>query len=139
MIMQDKQRTGLVSVTIWGALILLCGSTGVNAAEDYSTWPQFTTITLNTTPSGANVANNVLSFPLMIRLYTQNFPDFSTSGYSPTIRFAKLDGTHLPYQIERWDDTKDSAEIWVLLDTIKGNSNSQQIKMYWGKTGAADS
>jgi len=54
------------------------------------------------------------------------------------IRFASSTGTHLPYQIERFDQAGQLAEIWVKAD-VNANDATQFITMYWGKAGAADS
>ena len=32
-----------------------------------------------------------------------------------------------------------AAEVWIKVDTIRGNDNSQYIALYWGNPGAADS
>ena len=48
----------------------------------------------------------------------------------------------MPYEIERWvdnDGNNDTAEIWVLVDTVYGNNSTQSFIMYWGKAGAVDS
>jgi PKD repeat protein len=112
-------------------------------ADDYSTWTYSAAITLNTTASGANVANNVTNFPVLIRLNPGNFSGFAnTLAGGADIRFAKKDGTHLAYQIERWVDgasNNDTAEIWVKLDTVYGNNSTQSIKLFWGKSSAGDS
>ncbi|MBN1576712.1 MAG: DUF2341 domain-containing protein, partial [Chitinispirillaceae bacterium] len=112
-------------------------------ADDYATWSYSKTITLNTTSTGADVGNNVLQFPVLIRLNPGNFSSFSqTLAGGADIRFAKTDGTHLQYHIERWVDDgggNDTAEIWVLLDTVYGDDATQSFVMYWGKAGAGDS
>jgi hypothetical protein len=107
--------------------------------EDYHGWRYNQRLYLNTSMSGANVAGTVRKFPVLIRLNPGSFKRFSqTQTGGVDIRFAKADGTHLPYEIERWVDgagNNDTAEIWVCLDTIYGNSTTQYIAMYWGKTG----
>ena len=68
--------------------------------------------------------------------------DTQVKAQGADIRFAKMDGTHLAYQIERWVDgvnDKDTADIWVKIDTVFGNSDAQFINMYWGKSDAVDS
>jgi hypothetical protein len=48
----------------------------------------------------------------------------------------------LSYQIVRWVNGAsyhDTAEIWVKVDTVFGNSNDHYIKMYWGNSLASDS
>ncbi|HUI93899.1 MAG TPA: DUF2341 domain-containing protein, partial [Chitinivibrionales bacterium] len=109
-------------------------------AEDYSQWAHACTITLNTSASGANVTTAQAGFPVLIRLTNAitafTFGDAMSGGQD--LRFAKSDGTHLPYQIERFDQGNQLAEIWVKVD-VNGNDNTQFITMYWGKAGSADS
>ncbi len=113
----------------------------VEGQENYNNWNYSKRFYLNTTPSGADVENDVYNFPLLIRLDTTNF-DFSeplATGFD--IRFAKSDITqHLSFERERWSITaSDSvAEFWVRVDTVQGNNNSQYIQMFWGKAGASD-
>jgi PKD repeat protein len=116
----------------------LSGASGV-FADDYSQWPNSALITLNT--SGITTAN-VTNFPVLVRLNPGNFAGFAnTLAGGADIRFAKTNGTHLAYQIERWvsgANNVDTAEIWVRLDTVYGNT-TQTIRMLWGKAGAIDS
>jgi hypothetical protein len=76
-----------------------------------------------------------MDFPLLVRLDSSNFDFSRAQGNGADIRFSKSDGNHLPYEIERWDP---SAEIWVLMDTVRGDDSTQYIKMHWGNAGAAD-
>jgi PKD repeat protein len=112
-------------------------------ADDYTQWSFSSVIVLNTTVTGANVANNVTGFPVLIRLTPANFTGFAnTLAGGADIRFAKTNGVHLSYQIERWVDganNNDTAVIWVRVDTVYGNNSTQSIRMYWGRSGAADS
>ncbi|MBF0432870.1 MAG: DUF2341 domain-containing protein, partial [Fibrobacteria bacterium] len=107
--------------------------------ENYGDWTYNANMYLNTTSSGADVADNVLNFPVLVRLTGSNFTFDNALTNGEDIRFAKSDGTHLFYEIERWNSTVDSAEIWVLIDTVYGNNAAQYFKMYWGKAGSADS
>ncbi len=114
------------------------------SAEDYANeWGYSQSILLNTTASGANVTGNVMNFPVLLRLNPGNFDGFANiQPNGVDIRFAKIDGTKLKYEIERWkdyDNDADTAEIWVKLDTVYGNNKTQSFKMYWGKPEAADS
>ncbi|MBN1576993.1 MAG: DUF2341 domain-containing protein [Chitinispirillaceae bacterium] len=112
-------------------------------ADDYDDWSYSQKILLNTSSTGSSINRNVLKFPVLLRLNPGNFSFFSqTLDDGEDIRFAKTDGTHIPYQIERWKDgtgDSDTAEIWVRIDTIRGNNYTQSIVMYWGKANAADS
>jgi hypothetical protein len=110
----------------------------VFAADDnYADWPSSRNLLMNTTAAGANVATDQTGFPVLVRLAGADFPaGAKTDGTD--IRFAKSDGTHIPYQIERWDNANSLAEIWVKADVL-GNNGTQSIVMHWGKTDAADS
>jgi hypothetical protein len=114
----------------------------VNAQENYATWTYRKDITINTSATGANVANDVVKIPVLVRLTPANggnIVNFS-AGRGADIRFTKADGvTRLPHQIERWDSATQVADVWVLLDTVKGNSTTQVFRVYWGKAGSADS
>ena len=122
------------------SLVSLGAMQQASVGEDYATWSNSTPILLNTKASGANVATTVTKFPVLVRLNSGNSAIFTaaqTNGQD--IRFAKLNGTHLPYQIEQWNSTAKTAAIWVLVDSIKGNDSASYFKMYYGKAGAADS
>jgi len=113
----------------------------VFSQEDYAQWKYWTYVTFNTSASGANVAGNVLKFPVLIRLTDTNFTFSQAKAGGADIRFSKTDGKDLPYEIERWVDgtgNNDTAELWVLIDTVYGNNSTQSIKMYWGNTNAVN-
>jgi hypothetical protein len=101
-------------------------------------WNYSQPLFLNTTPSGANISGTVVGFPVLVRLNSENFDFALAKANGADIRFAKADNTFLPYEIERWDPVNRLAEIWVRVDTIKGNSDNQSIVMYWGNANASD-
>lgn len=104
--------------------------------DDYSQWGASARIEMNTTADGANVSGNVLNIPVLIRLNETNFDFSSVRNDGADIRFAKPDGTHLYYQIERWAPAESKADIWVKVDTVFGNNDSQYFEMLWGKADA---
>lgn len=109
----------------------------IQAAEDYPSWAYATVISINTT--SLNLTKDVYNFPLLVRLSTANF-DFTLSKPDGTdIRFSKRNNSPLSFERERWDNTNNLAEFWVLVDTIYQNSTKHQVKIYWGKSDAADS
>ena len=106
------------------------------ADENYTLWPYSKTIMLNTTATGASVAGTVADFPVLVRL---SAPAFTFSQFLPDghdMRFANSRGVHLPFEIERFDIYAGVADVWVLVDTVKGN-DSTPITMYWGNMNAA--
>lgn len=126
---------------ILSALLLSLAGTPLLAQENYSLWAGSSLITVNTTPSGADIGydyystSTVANFPLLVRLTPAQAAIFAHSGpHGEDIRFAKMDGTPLTYQIERWDSASQRAEIWVRMD-VPTNAQTD-IRMYWGKGGA---
>ncbi len=101
----------------------------------YPEWRYTTVLTLNTTATGAEVAGNVAKFPLLVRLTEENFPFSQAQSSGADIRFTRSDTLTLPCEIERWDPVSGLAEVWVLVDTVFGDS-SQSITMYWGNPDA---
>ena len=90
------------------------------------------TVVLNTTSAGADVAEAVFDFPMLIRLTSSTFDFSQARSDGADIRFFKNDNTPLPFEIERWDPNSGRAEIWVKLDTVLGNNGAQSIRMMWG-------
>jgi hypothetical protein len=105
--------------------------------EDYSQWPYSRTIHLVTTPAGANVTDTVMNFPVLVRLDQSAIAFGQTQADGRDIRFAKQNGRHLRYEIERWDAMSRTAAVWVRVDTIYGNDTTD-IVMYWGRKNTAD-
>lgn len=104
-----------------------------SADENYSDWPFSRQILLSTdsVPAG----ETVMDFPLLVRLDAGNF-DFSQSIGSD-IRFSAADGSHLAYEVERWDAQARQADIWVRLDSISGG-NPVPLTLHWGRLQAPD-
>ena len=98
----------------------------------YPSWPYSAKFILNTSSSGADVRENVLDFPVLIRLTSNNFNFSQAKANGEDIRFCKADGSSLSYEIERWDRLQQRAEIWVKIDTVYGNNQKQSYTMYWG-------
>jgi biopolymer transport protein ExbB len=96
------------------------------------------TITIDTTPAGANVPDDVEHYPLAVLLDRSRFDFGQARADGADIRFFGAGGKALPHAIEHWDRKAGSAAIWVLLDVIKGNSRDQSIEMRWGNPGAPD-
>jgi hypothetical protein len=105
--------------------------------ESYADWQYSQNIIINTSPTGADIADNLHNFPLLIRLSSSSPFDQAQSD-GTDIRFAKQDGTPLHFEIEDWDAANRRAVVWVLMDTVYGSSDSQSISMYWGKDNTLD-
>jgi len=119
------------------ALGLLLSATSIQA--DYGQWSWWRDITLNASAAGADIDTDLQGFPLLVSLGQAEADVFTQSPTHADLRFAKPDGTPLPFQVESWDATARKAAIWVKLDTLKGGKTDQRIRMYWGRPGAPDS
>lgn len=89
-------------------------------------------IILNTTASGADVSQDVFSFPVLLRFNEDSFQFIQDT----TICFTKPDGTELPHQIEYLDSQNSSAAVWVKVDTIKGDDTTR-IYMHYERNRSA--
>ena len=100
-------------------------------------WNYARKIILNTSASGAGVSSGVTNFPVLVRLTADAFDFTQARNNGADIRFTKNDTSFLPYEIERWDSVAKLAEVWVKVDTVRGNDSAQSITMYWGNADAA--
>lgn len=126
-----RGRSLAASLGIW--------MTTSTAMADFHEWSDTADVFINTSASGANIGTTFVGFPLLVRLEGNNFPFAEAMGKGQDIRFSNAQGKSLPYQIERWDSAAAKAEIWVYADTVKANSATHFLRMYWGHAGAADS
>ena len=101
-------------------------------------WAHSTTITIDTTPSGANVTEDVKNYPLAVILDRSRFDFAQARADGGDLRFFDAQGKALPHALESWDRQGAKGAVWVLLDTVKGNSKDQSIVMKWGNAMAPD-
>jgi len=118
-------------------IAVLPGETAI--VGPFAAWPQSFRISINTSSSGAGVSENVYNFPLLIRLSSSSsssiFENADPDGAD--LRFTKSDRiTLLPFELERWDYINGLGEIWVKLDTVYAENDSQFIYMYTGRSSA---
>ena len=140
------KKRSKIDMCVTGAVVLFLAAGGyisivsAQTPDNYANWKYNTNVILNTKGSGANITTAQAGFPVLVRL-TATTPTFSfTQALSggQDIRFSKADGTHIPYQIERWNSTNQIAEIWVKVD-VNGSDSTQYFMMYWGNATASDS
>ena len=106
------------------------------SVKTFAAWAHSGSLFIDTTANGANVSGSVTNFPLLLRFNSNNFNFAQAQGDGRDIRFTTAAGAALPYQIEQWDVAGGKAAVWVRIPAITGNS-TQEIIMYWGKSGVA--
>lgn len=121
-------------VTVAGEDSLDIGTVDLrDPAEPFAAWRHSARVTVNTKAGGAGISRAVHGFPMLVRLDSANFDFTECRPDGGDLRFAKAGGrAALPYEIERWDTAAKRAEVWVRLDTVKGEDDSQHFLAYWG-------
>ncbi|MBD3393877.1 MAG: DUF2341 domain-containing protein, partial [Chitinivibrionales bacterium] len=102
----------------------------------YDNWTYFKDLYIDTRPEGADVSGGAADFPLLVHLYEDNFPfDQAQAGGGDLLFTDVLDGD-LPYEIVSWDEVNKSAQVWVKVPYVAGNTRNT-ITMRWGNPDAA--
>jgi hypothetical protein len=75
----------------------------------------------------------LIDFPFLVRLDATNFDFKSSQANGSDIRFSKMDGVSpLSFEIERWDNIQEKAEIWVNVDTLFTQFVTQPFFIFTG-------
>ena len=127
----------LIGEAIGHAMTKLCAKKPA-AEEHLKDWKHSGTLTLLTTPDGADLpATAVVSdSPVLVRLHRDGFDFAEARPDGADVRFTNAEGVRLAHQVEERDAKAGTASIWVRVPEIKGNSR-QSLRMYWGKADAA--
>ncbi|MGB7568537.1 MAG: DUF2341 domain-containing protein [Chitinivibrionales bacterium] len=102
----------------------------------WGAWLHSAKVLFNTTASGANISQNVLDFPVLVRLNSGNFNFKQARPNGEDMRFLKTDNSALAFEIEDWDSATATATIWVKCDTVYGNDDTRWFTMLWGNPSA---
>ncbi len=124
-----------------GLLSLLACAGIACAADTLSTWPDYRTVTINTSSTGANIASGTITdttgIPILVRLTAAADSDVMSMPNGNSIRFGLTNGTTvLPYQQVSWVQNS-AASFWVWVPSVTANlAAGATFNMYWGKSGA---
>ncbi|QTF08708.1 DUF2341 domain-containing protein [Brenneria izadpanahii] len=95
-------------------------------------WSYRKQISIDATPQGAAITENVGRMPVLVRLHTGNFTFDGTQEQGADLRFvAGDDKTVLNHQIESFDPLLGIALIWVDVPAVEGGQR-QDLWMYYG-------
>ena len=84
-------------------------------------------------------SENLTNFPVLVKLTSSRFDFTLAQSAGQDIRFADSDGiTLLPYEIESYDSSSSTANIWVKVPQVDASSSTDYIYMYYGNSGVAD-
>lgn len=99
-------------------------------------WPYRRAVTVDTSPSGANLAGTVGRTLLLVRLHSGNFTFTDSMDNGADLRIVDSDGkTPLPFHIERFDAKNGLAAIWVSVPSVSGGEK-RQVWLYFGNKSA---
>ncbi|MCB9495517.1 MAG: DUF2341 domain-containing protein [Fibrobacteria bacterium] len=99
--------------------------------EDYDLWPHRKAGRLRFSGSGGFVLESSQdNVPILVRLEGEPVSPMDRTGSS--LRFTDGGGTHLPYEIEKWDPVRRVAHVWVKLRHTSKRSDTQGLMVYWG-------
>jgi len=92
-------------------------------------WNTTKKITIKT--STLSLSQDIPFYPLIIRLRSGQI-DFSAAPNGKNIRITKSGGIHLPFEVETWNAQDSVADIWVKLDTLFANNDTQFVNLHIG-------
>ncbi|MBN1306353.1 MAG: DUF2341 domain-containing protein [Chitinispirillaceae bacterium] len=110
------------AIVVAGATTMVAPQHGANSMR----------LTLNTTASGADIAEDIYHFPLAIRFSSLPIPMEELRPGGSDLVITGSDARPLPVEIEMWDSGQGEALVWVLLDTVYGNDSTQSLYLFWG-------
>ena len=121
-------------------LLLTLGFTWGGEAQAWwnNDWSYRKEITLDLTPTGADVPGSVSDAPVLVRLSLGNFQYFAdTKPDGSDLRFlAADDKTPLPFHIELFDPQSQIALVWVRVPRLTGGAKTDKILLYYGNKNA---
>ncbi len=112
---------------------------GVANAWWQDDWSYRKSITIDTSPKGANLTDDSGRVPLLIRLHSGNFQFDGLQDSGADIRFVSADDkTPLNYHVEQYDPVLGVALVWVDIPKFPVGA-AESIWMYYGNKKAPDS
>lgn len=97
-------------------------------------WPTRLPIAIDTSTTGAGIAENGTDVTVLVKLHSGNFPDFfSLKEDLSDLRFiADDDKTPLKFHVEHFDLVNQLLYVWVKVPQVAGSVNTGRIWMYYG-------
>lgn len=99
-------------------------------------WPYRKAVTIDTSPTGANLSGAIGRTVLLVRLHNGNFTFSDALENGADLRIVDTDGkTPLPFHIERYDASNGIATLWVSVPNLSGGAK-RQLWVYFGNKNA---
>jgi biopolymer transport protein ExbB len=99
-------------------------------------WPYRRALTVDTSPSGANLSGAIGRTVLLVRLHSGNYTFEDGLENGADLRVIDSDGkTPLPFHIERFDAANGIATLWVSVPNVNGGEK-RALWLYFGNKNA---
>lgn len=99
-------------------------------------WPYRRAVTVDTSPSGANLSGAIGRTVLLVRLHDGNFTFSDALDNGADLRVVDADGkTPLAFHIERYDAANGIATLWVSVPNLAGGEK-RRLWIYFGNKNA---
>lgn len=90
-----------------------------------------------TVDNSGQTTNDLDNFPLLVRLNGTDFPGLDlTATVGADVRFADSSANALKYEVENWDDSGNTSDVWVKVPTIAASSTTEYIYVYYDNPSA---
>jgi len=119
---------------------MLAPSVGSAASWWNQDWQYRKDLSLDLSPTGADVAGTAQDVPVLVRLSLANFNYFNDAKPDGS-DFRVLDGddkTPLKFHFERYDATNQMAFLWVHVPRVTGGAKTDKLYAYYGNKSAPD-
>ncbi len=123
------------------ALLFFIAVAGVSNAHAWwdGKWQARKKIQFDTSSKAADIKDNLVDVPVLVRLSTGNFNFSGAKEDGSDLRFVSADDkSPLKYHIEKFDPKEEIALIWVKVPRISGGSNQDFVWMYYSNSSAPD-
>jgi biopolymer transport protein ExbB len=118
---------------IFGIFFILCLAFATPASAWWNdSWGYRKKISLDTSPSGADIKANLTDVTVLIRLHSGNLNFSNVREQGEDLRFVDSSDTRvLEHSIESYNPLEEIAFVWVKVPVLSGSSK-QHIWMYYG-------
>jgi hypothetical protein len=121
-----------------GRLALIAIAGVLMPAPLFGWWNDARGVRVKVTFDNSAHAENLVNFPVLIRLDNSRVKYFRTQDTGQDIRFVDADDTTvLAHEIEAWNEAG-SSYVWVRVPQVDASSSADFIWMYYGNVNAAD-
>ncbi len=101
--------------------------------ENLAVWAHSQSLLLNTPALTASGDSGISTdLPVLVRLPVGSFAFSQAMRDGADLRFTQPSGQPLEYEIDFWDSTAGTAQIWVKVKSPPVGESQTSIQMYWG-------